>query len=95
MNENVPFTFMLDDGRATERAVRMIDDVVQLDEHRKLFRVGGETLPVDRAADVLRALHGTHGALDHVWLLAKAARARGDHDAVRLYSDLLDAIAVP
>jgi len=73
----------------------MIDDVVQLDEHGQLFRIGGETVSVERAADLLRALLGTHGALDRVWLLAKAARARGDHDAVRLYSDLLDAIAVP
>jgi hypothetical protein len=73
----------------------MIDDVVQLDGHGQLFRIGGETVSVERAAELLRALLGTHGALDRVWLLAKAARARGDHDAVRLYSDLLDAIAVP
>ena len=73
----------------------MIDDVVQLDGHGQLFRIGGETVSVERAAELLRALLGTHGALDRVWLLAKAARARGDYDAVRLYSDLLDAIAVP
>jgi hypothetical protein len=80
---------------AAERTARMIDDIVQLDAQSQLFRIGGEMLPVERAADVLRALFGTHGALDRVWLLAKTARARGDHDAVRLYSDLLDAIAVP